>query len=204
MTYGGVTYYCDLCPGGTACELTGLAGSSSGAFMCPLHARMFGWLRLYAYVCVCVYMCVCVCMRVCMCVVSNKSKIQSVQIYRFYIIIMASYFYFSITLFLISISRHLLQSSHFSSHSPPLSLPLSTSFYPIFYPILLYSESIFFFPFFLACAAGYWCNIGAVSKYATCSSTFCTSMYGICPPGFSCPLGSMLPTVCGDGYYMNR
>ena len=30
VTYGGVTYYCDLCPGGTACEATGLTGYSAG------------------------------------------------------------------------------------------------------------------------------------------------------------------------------
>ena len=39
MTYGGVTYYCDLCPGGTACELTGLLGNSSGTIKCFVHAR---------------------------------------------------------------------------------------------------------------------------------------------------------------------
>ena len=52
------------------------------------------------------------------------------------------------------------------------------------------------------CAAGYWCNIGAISRYAACTSTFCVSMYGVCPVGFHCPLGSVAPVVCGDGTYM--
>jgi hypothetical protein len=32
ITYGGVTYHCDLCPGGKACESTGLTGYSAGVW----------------------------------------------------------------------------------------------------------------------------------------------------------------------------
>ena len=30
VTYGGLKYFCDLCPGGVACDTTGLVASNSG------------------------------------------------------------------------------------------------------------------------------------------------------------------------------
>ena len=30
VTYGGLKYFCDLCPGGVACDATGLVASNAG------------------------------------------------------------------------------------------------------------------------------------------------------------------------------
>jgi hypothetical protein len=54
------------------------------------------------------------------------------------------------------------------------------------------------------CAPGHWCAIGAINRNALCAGGFCINMYGICPVGYFCPLGTVLPFICPDGLFMTR
>jgi hypothetical protein len=55
----------------------------------------------------------------------------------------------------------------------------------------------------LPCAAGYFCKMGAPSATPICSSAFCENLYGICPIGHYCPVGTINPLLCPDGTYMD-
>ena len=53
------------------------------------------------------------------------------------------------------------------------------------------------------CGNGSWCALGAPQEYPDCRSATCKSMYGKCPKGSFCPLGSTQPNACQPGSYQN-
>ena len=53
------------------------------------------------------------------------------------------------------------------------------------------------------CEAGYFCRYGSPSTTPYCEEDFCEDMYGACPIGHYCEVGTDIPQLCNDGTYMD-